>query len=38
VQRVALILVPPASLGIDVIVARRKDSKQRVIEIGRAHS
>lgn len=38
VQWVALILAPLVTFGIGVIVVRRKDSKQRLIEIGRAHS
>jgi hypothetical protein len=37
-QWLALILVPLAVLAIGVIVVRRKDSQQRLIEIGRAHS
>lgn len=38
IQWVALILVPLVTFGIGVIVVRRKDSKQRLIEVGRAHS
>lgn len=37
-QWAALILVPPVTFGIAVIMVRRKDTQQRLIEIGRAHS
>jgi hypothetical protein len=37
-QWLALILVPLAVFAIGVIIVRRKDTQQRLIEIGRAHS
>jgi hypothetical protein len=37
-QWAGLILVPPVTFAVAVIVVRRKDSQQRLIEIGRAHS
>ena len=36
-QWAGLILMPLATFGVAVILVRRKDSQQRLIEIGRAH-
>ncbi|HZM80438.1 MAG TPA: hypothetical protein VFC19_32275 [Candidatus Limnocylindrales bacterium] len=37
-QWLALVLVPLVAFGVGVILVRRRDSRERLIEIGRAHS
>lgn len=37
-QWAGLLLIPPVIFAVAVIVVRRKDSQQRLIELGRAHS